>query len=74
VSGECGSISQNNQLHAGTCNGYVHSPKVVEETDFSLFVGTYQTDKDDITLLTLKTVYGVDGYKLFIRRKERAFP
>ena len=66
-------ISQDNQFHASSCNRDVHTPEVVQETDVSLLVGTYQADHDHIPFLSLKTVYRMDCNQ-FAERFEKSIP
>ena len=42
VTGHRRCIAQDDQLHAGTGNGYVHTAQVTQKTDLSLVVGSYQ--------------------------------
>ena len=57
-------IAQDDELHARTSNGDVHTAQVAQETDLSLVVGAHQRDDDNVALLPLETVYGVHGYQV----------
>ena len=61
--GERRRIPQDDELHPGTRNRHIHPSQVVQETDWSVLVGTHQTDEDDIPFLTLETVHRIDGYQ-----------
>ena len=54
-------IAKDDEFHAGTGNGHVHAAQVAQEANLSFVVGTYQRDDDDVALLSLETVDGVDG-------------
>ena len=56
-----GSIAEDDELHAGTGDGYVHAAQVAEESDLSVVVGTHHGDEDDVALLPLEAVDSVDG-------------
>lgn len=71
--GQCGGIAQNNQFHTGTGDGYVHAAQVIEETNLTVFIGTYQTDKNHITLLPLKAIYRIDSNQGTIRLEKVSF-
>lgn len=68
---QCGSIAQDDQFHTGTGDGYIHATQVIQKSDVALVVGTHETDHDNITLLSLKAVYGMDGNEFTERLKER---
>lgn len=55
------SVSQDDQLHAGTGDRDVHTTKIVQETDISLIIGTDQADHDHIAFLSLEAVHRVYG-------------
>ena len=61
--GERRSIPQDDELHPRPRNRHIHPSQVVQETDLSVLVGTYQADEDDVTLLTLETIHRIDGYQ-----------
>ena len=44
VARQGGGIAQDDELHAGTGDGYVHSSQVIQETYLSVFIGTDQAD------------------------------
>ena len=72
--GQCGSIAQNNQFHTGTGDGYVHAAQVVKKTNLTVFIGTYQTDKNHVTLLPLKAIHRIDGNQGTIGLEKSIFP
>ena len=73
MTGHCGGIAENNQFHPGTGNGDIHSAKVTEKAYLPFFVGTYKGDEDDVALLSLKTVDGIDTNKTTIGLEELFF-
>ena len=58
---QCVGIAEDDELHAGTGDGYVHAAQVAQKTDLALVVGTHQADENHVALLTLEAIYGVDG-------------
>ena len=66
-------ITENNQFHACPCHRHVHASKVAQESDLSLFVGAHHRDDDDVTLLSLKTVNGIDADEMTIGFEELHF-
>ena len=66
MAAQCGGFAQNDQLHAGAGHGDVHAAQVGEETYLTPFVGTDQTDEDDVAFLPLKTIYGVDAHQVAV--------
>ena len=61
MAAEGGTVAQNDELHAGTSDGYVHAAKVAQEAYLPLVVAAHEGDDDDVALLPLKAIYGVDG-------------
>lgn len=58
---EGGDAAENDELHAGTGNGDVHTAQVTKEANLSILVRTYQGDDDHVALLPLESVNGGDG-------------
>jgi hypothetical protein len=54
-------VAQDNQLHAGSCDGYVHTAEVAQETNLSFVVAANHRDDDDVALLSLEAIDGVDA-------------
>ena len=61
MAAEGGTVAQNDELHAGTSDGYVHAAKVAQEANLSFVIAAHERDDDDVALLALKAIYGVDG-------------
>ena len=74
MSGQCRSISQYNQLHTGTSNSYIHTTQIIQKTNLPFFIGTHQTDENNITLLPLKAIDRIDGYRLPVRLEKGIIP
>ena len=55
-------IADDDEFHSCPRDGHVHAPEVGEETDVAAVVGTDKADEDDVALLTLKSVDGVERY------------
>ena len=53
--------TQNDEFEAGAGDGDVHAAQVGKKTNLSRFVGTNQRDENDVALLSLKSIDGVDG-------------
>ena len=66
-------VAQDEQLHAGPGDRYVHASQVVEEADPSPLVCPNQADEDDVALLSLKTVDRMDRDQ-FTQRAEKGIP
>ena len=58
-----GCFSQYHQFHAYPCYRHVHSAQIVQKADLPFFIGTYQTDKNHVPFLSLKSVDGIDCYQ-----------
>ena len=69
-----GGIAQDDELHAGAGDGHIHAAQVVEETDLPFFVGAHQADEDNVALLPLESVHGVDGDERPEGFEEGVFP
>ena len=59
MAGQRGRFAQDDKLHAGTGDGYVHAAQVAEESYLPLVVGADEGDEDDVALLPLEAVDGV---------------
>ena len=57
------SIPQDDELHPGAGNCYIHSAQVIQETDLPILIGTHEANEDDIAFLALETIHRVDGDK-----------
>ena len=55
-------VADDDELHAGACDGYVHAAQVVEEAELSAVVVAHHADNDNVAFLPLEAVDGVDGY------------
>ena len=49
------------KFHAGAGHGYVHAAQVAEKAYVAVVVAADKGDDDDVALLTLETIDGVDG-------------
>ena len=54
-------IAENDELHSGTSDGHVHAAQVAEEAYLTVVVGADEGNEDDVALLALEAVDGVDG-------------
>ena len=68
-----GGIAEDDEFHAGACDGHVHASEVAQETDLSFVVGTDEGDENDVAFLALETVDGVDADEVAVRFEELAF-
>ena len=66
-------ITQDDEFHAGTGDGNIHTAEVAEEPNLSFIVGSHQRDEDDITLLPLETINGIHANQVAIRLEELPF-
>lgn len=57
---EGGGVAYDYEFHTGACHRYVHAAKVAEETDLPGVVAAHKGDDYHVTLLTLKTVNGIN--------------
>src|SRR3712207_2746451 len=60
MSGQSSDITQYDELHTGPCYGHVHASNVTQEANLSLVIAAHQGDENDVTLLPLKAIHGVD--------------
>ena len=65
-------IAQDDELHAGTGHGYVHAAQVAEEAYLAFVVGADEADEDDIALLTLEAINGIDCHQVAVGTQGRA--
>ena len=56
-----GTVADHNQLLSGAGHGYVGSADVGEEAHFAAVVGAYKAQYNDVALLPLERVDGVNG-------------
>ena len=56
-------VTENDDFHAGSGDGDVHASQVAEETYLSVVVGAHERDDDDVALLSLEAVDGIDADK-----------
>ena len=61
MAAEGGAVAKDDELHASAGDGHVHATEIAEEANLALVVAAHKGDKDDVALLTLKAVDGVDG-------------
>lgn len=71
---KCIHATENDEFHPGTCDGYIHTTEVAEETYLSLIVATYEGEDDDIAFLSLETIHGIDRDEMAERFEELALP
>ena len=71
--GHGGLIAKDNEFHAGAGDGDIHSPQVTEESYLPFIVGTDERDEDDIALLSLESIHGVDSDETAIGLEEFSF-
>lgn len=67
-----GNIAENDDFHSGAGNSDVHAAQVAQKTNFAIVVGAYHGYDNDVTLLALETVNGVDGDETAERLEELA--
>lgn len=53
-------VAKDDQLHASSGDGYVHTAQIAEESDAAFVIASHHADEDDVTLLSLKTVDRID--------------
>ena len=61
MAGESVTVAEDDDFHAGTGDGYVHAAQVAEEAYLAFVVGADEGDEDDVALLTLEAIDGVDA-------------
>lgn len=71
---KCVHTTEDDEFHPGTGDGYIHTAEVAEEAYLSLIIATYEGEDDDITLLSLETIHGIDRDKVAERLEELALP
>ena len=54
-------MAYDDEFHACPGDGHIHAAEVGEETHLSLLVVAHHGDEDDVALLALESVHGVDG-------------
>lgn len=59
MTGECMTVTNNDDFHTGTGDGHIHTAQVTQKTYLSFLVATHQRYYDDITLLTLKAINSI---------------
>ena len=57
-------MAYDDEFHSCPCDGDIHATEVGEEAHLPLLVLSHHGDEDDVALLSLETVYGVDGNKV----------
>ena len=65
-------ISHNDELHSGTRYRHVHTSQVAQEANLSITVGSHERDDNDVALLSLKAVYGINGNQFAVRTEKLA--
>lgn len=71
VTAERGGVAYQDKLHACARHGYIHASQIPEEAYLAVFVAAYQRHDDDVALLSLKAVNGVDGDEVSIGLEPR---
>ena len=64
MAAECGLVTNQDELHACSCDSHVHAAEVAQKSHLPLIVASYQTDDDDVALLSLESVYRIDSDKV----------
>lgn len=64
MSGEGGYGTDDDEFHAGTCHSYIHAAEIAQEADIAVIIATHKRYYYHITLLTLKTIYGIYRYQM----------
>ena len=72
MSGECGRIAEDDELHACSGDGYIHTAQVAQKAYLSLVVGTHHRDKDDVAFLPLEPVDGIHRNEMTVGLEELA--
>ena len=54
-------VSENNYFHSCPGNGDIHSTQVSQETNLSFIIAAHQGNNDNVSLLTLETIDGVNA-------------
>src|SRR5689334_12326131 len=60
-------IANDHQLLSRTGHGHIHTADIAQETDAVIGVAARHADINNIALLALKTVDGIDSYSVLIR-------
>ena len=61
VSAQGWRVADDDEFHACSGDCHIHAAEVGEETNLSLLVLTNHGDEDDVALLSLESVHGVNG-------------
>lgn len=70
MAGERGDIAKDDKFHAGPRDGYIHAAEVPQEAYLSVLVGSYHRDEDNVSLLTLEAINGIDRDEPAVRFEE----
>ena len=62
VAGERGAVADDDEFFAGASHGYVHAADVGQEAYVTIGIAAHHADADDVSLLALEAVDGIDGY------------
>ena len=54
-------VAEDNQLHSRSSDGDIHATQVTQETDLSVIVASHQRDDDDVALLALEAIDGINA-------------
>ena len=74
MTGERAAVAEDDDLHAGTGDGDVHAAHVTEEAYLSFLVRADEGEDDDVALLTLEAVDGIDADAAAERFEELILP
>ena len=53
-------IAQNDEFHAGTSDGNIHTAQVVEESDATFVISSYHRNQYHVTFLPLEPIHRID--------------
>ena len=61
MAGQRLTVAEDDDFHTGSGDGNVHATQVTKEANLSFVVGTHHGNDDDIALLTLEAIDGIDA-------------
>ena len=66
-------IAQDDELGACTRHSHIHAPKVAQGAYLPIAIATHERHYNNVALLTLKSIYGIDRYQMTERFEEGIF-
>ena len=66
----CGRVADDDEFHSCTGDGHVHAAQVSQKAYLPLLVGPDERDDDDIALLSLKSINGIDADEVAVGLEE----